>query len=98
MQGEKTIGKANKGINVEKIIIGLKIFKLKLKKREKKEKKKGKCPRTAKAQHRGRTTIKKCDWRERKNLKSLIGFHNANKINYKSGGRKRESKRFYITS
>ena len=32
-KGERTVGKANKGINVEKIIIGLKI---KIKKREKK--------------------------------------------------------------
>ena len=38
-KGKKTIGKANNGINVEKIIIGLKIFKLKLKKRERKKKK-----------------------------------------------------------
>ena len=43
-KGKKTIGKANNGINVEKIIIGLKIFKLKLKKREKKEKKKENAP------------------------------------------------------
>ena len=42
---KRTVGKANKWINVEKIIIGLKI-----KTREKK--KKGKCPRTAKAQCR----------------------------------------------
>jgi len=51
-KGKRTVGKASKGINVEKIILGLKI---KNKKREKKEKKyKGKCHRTAKAQHRGR--------------------------------------------
>ena len=43
--GKRTVGKANKGINVEKII-GLKI---KIKKIEK-----GKLHRTAKAQHRGR--------------------------------------------
>ena len=42
------MGKANKGTNVEKIIIGLKI------KKKKREKKKGKLLRTAKAQRRGR--------------------------------------------
>ena len=47
---KRTVGKANKGINVEKMIIGLKS---KIKKREG-EKKKGKLPRTAKAQHRCR--------------------------------------------
>ena len=47
-KGKRTVGKANKGINVEKIIIGLKIT------NEKKKKKKGKLHRTAKAQHRGR--------------------------------------------
>ena len=36
-KGQRTVGKANKGINVEKIIIGLKI---KIKKREKKKKRK----------------------------------------------------------
>ena len=46
--GKTTVGKANKGINVEKIIIGLKI---KIKKREKI---KGKLHKTVKAQHRGR--------------------------------------------
>ena len=35
-KGKRTVGKANKGINVEKIIIGLKI---KIKRREKKKKK-----------------------------------------------------------
>ena len=52
MQGAKTVGKANKGINVEKIIIPLKIKIEKNKQRNKK--KKGKLHRTAKAQHRGR--------------------------------------------
>ena len=47
-KGKRTAGKANKVINVEKIIIGLKSFK----KRERE--KKGKLYRTAKAQHRGR--------------------------------------------
>ena len=43
MQGEKTVGKANKGVNVGKIIIGLKI-------KIKEEKKKRKLHRTVKAQ------------------------------------------------
>ena len=47
--GKKRVEKANKGINVEKIIIDFK--KLKLKK--KRGKKKGELHRTAKAQHRG---------------------------------------------
>ena len=38
-KGKRAVGKANKGINVEKIIIGLKI---KLKERKEKEKKKKK--------------------------------------------------------
>ena len=59
--GERTVGKANKGINIEKII-GLKKLKLKTKrgrgggtgKKKRKKKKKGKLHRTAKAQHRDR--------------------------------------------
>ena len=46
-KGKRTVGKANKGINVEKINNRSK--KLKLKKWEKK-----KTPRTAKARHRGK--------------------------------------------
>ena len=47
-KGERTVGKANEGINVETIIIGLKILK---KKRERKErkKKKGKTPQNCKS-------------------------------------------------
>ena len=45
---KKTLRKANKGINVEKIIIGLK-------KKKKKRNKRGKLHRTAKAQRRGRS-------------------------------------------
>ena len=49
------VGKANKGVNVEKIIIGLKkIFLIRIKKRDKRQKKRGKLHRTAKAQCRGR--------------------------------------------
>ena len=43
-KGKRIVGKANKGINGDKIIIGLKI----------KKKRKGKLHRTAKAQCRGR--------------------------------------------
>ena len=43
-KGKRIVGKANKGINGDKIIIGLKIYK----------KRKGKLHRTAKAQCRGR--------------------------------------------
>ena len=61
-KGKRTIGKANKGINVEKITIGLKKLKIKIKKgkrekrkeKEKKKKKRGKLHRTAKALHRSR--------------------------------------------
>ena len=49
-KGERTVGKANKGINVEKVKISLK--KLKLKKEEKKKNKQ--LPRTAKAQYKGK--------------------------------------------
>ena len=45
-KGKRTIGKANKGINIEKNLIDLKNLK--------REKKKGKLPRTAKGQCRGR--------------------------------------------
>ena len=51
-KGKRTVGKANKGINIEKII-GLKNKKLKFKKREKK-KKRGKLQRPPKAHQRGR--------------------------------------------
>ena len=54
-KGTRTVGKANNRINAEKIIIGLKNFKLKFKTRKKKKKKKrGKLHRTSKAQSRGR--------------------------------------------
>ena len=52
-KGKRTVGIANKGINVEKIIIGFKNQELKLEK-EKRKKIKGKLHRTAKAQRRGR--------------------------------------------
>ena len=57
-KGKRTVGKANKGINVEKII-GLKI---KIKKREK-------LHRTSKAQCKSREVCnnnKKCDWEKNK--------------------------------
>ena len=49
-KGKRTVGKAKKGINVEKIMIGFKIFL----KRNKKKKKRGILHRTPKAQHKGR--------------------------------------------
>ena len=52
-KGKSTVGKANKGINLEKIMIGLKNQKLNFLK-ERKKKKTNNLPRTAKAQHRGR--------------------------------------------
>ena len=52
---KRMVGKANKGVNVEKIIIGLKkIFLIRIKKRDKRQKKRGKLHRIAKAQRRDR--------------------------------------------
>ena len=52
----RTVGKANRGINVEKYDRFLKIKTIKRRKEKKKQKKKkGKLYRTAKAQHRGRS-------------------------------------------
>ena len=51
-KGKRTVGKANKGISVEKIKIGLKKLKIKIKKQERG--KKGKLHRIEKAQHRSR--------------------------------------------
>ena len=88
-KGKRTVGKANKGINVEKII-GLKI---KIKKREK-------LHRTSKAQCKSREVCnnnKKCDWGKRikKKLRSLIGFLSANWIstNWQQQQRGRKRKR-----
>ena len=59
-KGKRTVGKAKKGLSVEKIIIDLKVLKIKSiknrkkKREEKKEENNGKFHRTAKAQHRGR--------------------------------------------
>ena len=89
-KGKRTVGKANKEINVEKIIIVLKNQNLK----KRKENKKGKLHRTAKAQCRDRfiTAIKKM-WLRGKKLKRLIRFHNANKIdNYNREGGKGKRK------
>ena len=50
------------------------------------------------------TTIKKCNWENKKKVKILIGFLSANKINsYNRGGKKKKikrkkSKRIYRTS
>ena len=56
-KGKRTVGKANKGINVEKIIIGFK----KIKKFKKRKKKKRKTPQNCKSpgkRQRFTTTIK----------------------------------------
>ena len=45
-KGKRTVGKANKGINVEKIIIGLKI---KIKRKRNKKKKKRETPQNRKS-------------------------------------------------
>ena len=94
-KGKRTVGKANKGINIEKII-GLKNKKLKFKKREKKKKKR-KTPETSKSppkRQRFMTIKKVTEEKEKKKLKSLTGFLSANKIdNYNRGGKKEEKKR-----
>ena len=58
-KGKRTVGKANKGINVEKIII---VFK-KLKRKKEKRKKNRKTPQNGKSptQRQRFITIKKCD-------------------------------------
>ena len=57
-RGKRTVGKINKGINVEKNIIGVKNLKIKVIKKKRKKngrrKKKAKLHRTAKPQYRGR--------------------------------------------
>ena len=79
-KGKRTVGKANKGINVEKIIIGLKI---KVKTKKEKRTKKRKSPQNCKSPvQRQRFIISvKYVTEENKTLKSLIRFHSANKIN-----------------
>ena len=51
-KGKRTVGKTNKGINLEKVLIGFKNLKIKIKKEKKKR---GKLYRTAKVQCRGRS-------------------------------------------
>ena len=87
-KGKRTIGKANKGINVEKIIIGLKIKKKKGRERGKKEN----SSELQKLNIRQRfITIIKNVTEGGKKLKSLIGLHTANKINnYNREGEKKK--------
>jgi len=76
-----------------KIIIGLKIKNLNLKKSEKK---KGKLIRTAKAQCKAEVynNNKKMWLRKKKKIKSSIIFHSANKINnYNRGGGGKEKEK-----
>ena len=82
-KGERTVGKANKGINVERIIIGLQ--NLKKGERERKEN----C-KNSKQRQKFIATIKNVT--EEKKLKNLIGFLSANKIdNYNISGKKRRN-------
>ena len=55
-KGKRTVGKANKGMNIEKYnrFKKIKIIRKKRKKKRKKKEIKGKFHSTAKAQHRGR--------------------------------------------
>ena len=59
-KGKRTVGKANKGINAEEIIIDLKNEKLKLKKRGKK-----KSPELQKIEAEVYNNNKKCDWEKK---------------------------------
>ena len=65
-KGEKTVGKANKGTNVEKTIIG---WKIKIKKREKKKNKKEENSRVLQKPNIEAEVYdnnKKCDWGRKK--------------------------------
>ena len=78
-KGKRTVGKANKGINVEKKIIHLK--NLKLKKEESSIE-----LQKPNVEAEVYDNNKKYDWGKKK-LKSLIGFLSANKIdNYNRRG------------
>ena len=87
-KGERTVGKANKGINVERIIIGLQ--NLKKGERERKEN----C-KNSKQRQKFIATIKNVTEEKKKTkLKSLSRFHRANEIyNYNRGGGKGKEKR-----
>ena len=101
LQGKKDSRKGKQRINVEKIVIGLQHWKLKLKRGggnsiELQE------PNIEAEVYNNNT---KRDWGKKKSLKSLIRFPSANKINYNKGGKKRgkkrkekKSKRLYRTS
>ena len=68
-KGKRTVGKANKDINGKKLIIGLKSWKENSTELQKPNVEAEFC-----------NNNKKCDWGKKKKLKSLIGFHSANKI------------------
>ena len=93
-KGKRTVGKANKGINAEKITKVLKKLKL-IKKEKKKQKQKTSqsCKNPIQTQ-KFITTIKNV-WEKikKENFKNLIRFHSANKIDkYNRGGVGREKK------
>ena len=98
-KGKRTVGKANKGINVEKIIIGLKI-----RKKEKKRKSLQNCK--SPMQRQVITTINNVteEKKKEKKFKSLIRLNGGNKIdNYNrvgwgQGKKGKKFKRIYRTS
>ena len=72
-KGKRTVEKANKRINIEKIILDLKFLKIKIKKKKKTEqrRRRRKTPqlrRTAKAKIEAEVynSNKKCDWEKKK--------------------------------
>ena len=82
-KGKRTVGKANKGINVEKIIIGLKNLKRGEKEKEENSTELQKPSVEAEVYNNN----KKCEWGKRKQLlKNLIGFIRANKIDNRGWG------------
>ena len=102
-KGERTGGKANKGINVEKnnkLRHRFKKLKIKIKRIEKKEENSTELQKSI-VEPEVYGNNKKCGWGKKKKLNSLIGFLRANKTNsYNRGGQKRgkKSKRIYRTS
>ena len=70
-KGKKTVGKANKGINVEKIIIGFKNF---FKRKELKKKKKRKTPQNCKSPIQGQRFITIKNVTEKKSSKASLYF------------------------
>ena len=69
-KGKRTVGKANKGINVEKIIIGLKKLKLKKERKKKREREENSTElQKPKQKQKFMTTNKKCDRGKKKTQK-----------------------------